>query len=626
MTLRTKMTGVFFVLALGSGGLILGLSGHAVTSVMTRQVAETGMLKMSDLSEELVPAFELSRESLLLPLLQEAQDEMQAVYVAALDVNGRVIAHTNVADKGVRYTDPLSLRILQDEHPGAQVVRHGKEWVMEAWSPVWAKPATDANEEFLLGGTASVGTGSARRLGTVRIALPMRYAKHVERRIVQQLIGIVTGIGVLAFLFALAIVRNLLGPIRQLASGTQHVVDGQYDICIPTQTTDELGDLVRRFNHMLQVLRETTVSKNFLGSILSHMSDPLIVIDMDGSIQMVNQATERLLGYTAQELKGTAAQRLWAESSGNVEALDRPSDVRNVEVELTTKKGEKIPVLFSRSFIQEGETEATGMIAVAKDMTERKRLESIVRQSDKMSAVGQLAAGVAHEINNPLGVILGFAQAVVRRLEPNNPFEMPLRSIEKEAVRCRNLVQDLLTFSRTSKADREPIDINRAVEGAFSLVMAQARMTHATVRKELTADLPRIMGNLNQIQQVVINLANNAMDAIGKEKGEIVVRTDVVKEGSQAWVRMRVTDNGPGIPSDILPRIFEPFFTTKPVGKGTGLGLSLVHEIVQKHAGMLDIQSRPGATEFSIRFPARTTPPAVGGQPLGRNDGGMRHE
>jgi signal transduction histidine kinase len=148
------------------------------------------------------------------------------------------------------------------------------------------------------------------------------------------------------------------------------------------------------------------------------------------------------------------------------------------------------------------------------------------------------------------------------------------------------------------------MDLNRAVEGAFSLVIAQARMTHVQVDKELAADLPHIQGNLNQIQQIIINLANNALDAIGDSAGQIIVKTEILKDGPLAWVCLSVTDTGPGIPPQVLPRIFEPFFTTKPVGKGTGLGLSLVHEIIKKHSGTTDVESRPGRTVFRIKFPA----------------------
>ena len=254
--------------------------------------------------------------------------------------------------------------------------------------------------------------------------------------------------------------------------------------------------------------------------------------------------------------------------------------------------------------MKNSEGQDTGIIAVAKDVTERKRLENIIRQSDKMSAVGQLAAGVAHEINNPLGVILGFAQASLRRIQPGEMLELPLKSIEKEAVRCKNLVQDLLTFSRVSKIEREPMDLNHTIEGALSLVTAQAKVSRIEVRRELAPDLPRFMGNTNQIQQVIVNLANNAFDAM-QDQGTLTVRTENLQEGPLSWICLKVSDTGSGIPPEIQSRIFEPFFTTKPVGKGTGLGLSLIHEIVKKHSGMIDVKSRPGLTQFIIKWPVR---------------------
>jgi len=239
-----------------------------------------------------------------------------------------------------------------------------------------------------------------------------------------------------------------------------------------------------------------------------------------------------------------------------------------------------------------------------RDMAKQEQMQKSVLQSEKMAAIGQLASGVAHEINNPLGVILGFSQAAIRRLTVGDPLDGPLKSIEREAIRCKNLVQDLLTFSRISKIERELLDLNRVIDGALSLIMAQARIHNIRIQRELSADLPPFFGNSNQIQQIIVNLANNAFDAMG-DQGVFTVRTSILQEESHAWICLEAMDTGPGIPAEIMPRIFEPFFTTKSIGKGTGLGLSLVHEIVQKHFGVIDIKSQPGCTEFCIRFPVQ---------------------
>jgi PAS domain S-box-containing protein len=237
------------------------------------------------------------------------------------------------------------------------------------------------------------------------------------------------------------------------------------------------------------------------------------------------------------------------------------------------------------------------------DLTEQKQMERRTLISEKMVAVGQLAAGVAHEINNPLGVIMGFAQGVCRRLQPGDPLELPLKSIEREAIRCKNLTQDLLVFSRLGSEEKTPLNLNEAIKASLSLIRAQTKVGRSTITTEFAENLPPIQANQNQMQQVIINLANNALDAM-PQGGELTIRTEVLKERSLSWACIKVSDTGQGIPPDVLPRIFEPFFTTKPIGKGTGLGLSLIFEIVTKHAGFIDVQSQPGKTEFTVKFPA----------------------
>ncbi len=238
------------------------------------------------------------------------------------------------------------------------------------------------------------------------------------------------------------------------------------------------------------------------------------------------------------------------------------------------------------------------------EVLERKRLESVMVQSEKMAAVGQLAGGVAHEINNPLAVILGFAQSITRRIPANDPLEQPLKTIEREALRCKNLVQDLLTFSRANKTEKELIDVAQTVEGALSLVMTQSKVMDIAVNKELAPDLPKIQANPRQVQQVILNLCSNAMDAMSSRKGTITIRVQKDSLKEKAGVRLDIEDNGQGIPAEIQSKIFNPFFTTKEVGKGTGLGLSLSYEIVQKHSGQITFESVQGkGTTFHIFLP-----------------------
>ena len=257
--------------------------------------------------------------------------------------------------------------------------------------------------------------------------------------------------------------------------------------------------------------------------------------------------------------------------------------------------------------ILDKEGELLGYRGADIDISERKRLESSLLQSEKMSAVGQLAAGVAHEINNPLGIILGFAQSVVKRIKnEDDPLALPLKTIEREAVRCRNLVQNLLVFSRASNsAQSDGVDLNAAAESALSLILAQTKTHNVELVQELASGLPRIRVNITQFQQILINLANNSIDAM-PQGGTLTIGTSLPRK-RPGYVELRVRDTGAGIPKELQKKIFEPFFTTKEVGKGTGLGLSLVYEIVQKHGGTIELESKEGkGTEFTVCLPVNS--------------------
>jgi len=311
----------------------------------------------------------------------------------------------------------------------------------------------------------------------------------------------------------------------------------------------------------------------------------------------VNKWIKRLRVSPDDEEKGLnisehGARTLWYELAQQIHDVEKTADL-------------------SARVTEEPETEA-GMVAAAfnrlvasleKRTREFKEVHNQMVQSAKMAAVGQLAGGVAHEINNPLAVILGFAQGLVKRLKPGDPNEEPLRLIDEEAKRCKQLVQDLLTFSRVGKTEKEKVDINEAVDSALSLVMTRTKVEDVRLEKELSGDLPRVFANRNQIQQVVVNLGNNAIDAMPKG-GQITVRTKkILLEGKDA-VEIQMIDTGEGIPPETQSKIFEPFFTSKAVGKGTGLGLSLVYEIIQKHNGTIRVESHVGkGTTFFLSLP-----------------------
>ncbi len=229
-----------------------------------------------------------------------------------------------------------------------------------------------------------------------------------------------------------------------------------------------------------------------------------------------------------------------------------------------------------------------------------KNAQQALIQSEKMAAFGELGAGIAHEIKNPLAGILGLAQLSMRKMDKGDPVYTNLGIIEKETNRCTHIIQNLLKFSRQEKVSFVAVDLNQVAKDAMAIVEHQLEMNKVKLISKFDDALPDISGNANQIQQVLINLMINAQQAMDGRAGEVTVTTS----SNNGDVSVQVADNGPGIPEEIQAKIFEPFYTTKPVGKGTGLGLSVSYGIIQEHNGDIQLQSSPdeGST-FTLTFP-----------------------
>lgn len=233
-----------------------------------------------------------------------------------------------------------------------------------------------------------------------------------------------------------------------------------------------------------------------------------------------------------------------------------------------------------------------------------KSAQAALVQSEKMSAFGQLSAGIAHEVKNPLAGILGYAQLALRKVEKESPLAKQLEIIEKETKRCKAIIENLMKFARQEKAEYGPTDLNQVVGDAVAIVDHQLTINRVKIAKALTEGLPSVRGNANQLQQVLMNLMINAQQAMA-EGGTVTLTTQSVPGG----VEVRVSDTGPGIPKEIQQKIFEPFFTTKPVGKGTGLGLSVSYGIIKDHGGQVQLESGPGkGATFILSFPVAGAP------------------
>ncbi len=250
---------------------------------------------------------------------------------------------------------------------------------------------------------------------------------------------------------------------------------------------------------------------------------------------------------------------------------------------------------------------ALGWLEVYRDITGQRLIQSKLLQTEKMAALGQLVSGIAHELNNPLTSIQGYAQLLLSRRSASDRTG-DARRISQEAERAGRIVKNLLLFSRETKPERRAVNLNEVIERTLALRAYELKLENIAVELMLDPGLPHTLADAAQLQQVILNLIVNAEQAIVQGRGEesghgrIRIRT---RRLAGDRIGMEISDDGPGISPEIVSRIFDPFFTTKPAGVGTGLGLSIVYGIVQEHGGEVSVESQPGhGATLTVELPA----------------------
>jgi two-component system, NtrC family, sensor kinase len=345
-----------------------------------------------------------------------------------------------------------------------------------------------------------------------------------------------------------------------------------------------------------------------LAVALEAMDQPVLIRSRDEIVLYANGAALREYGYTREELIGLPSHVLTVLPT--VRAHDYTREVHREdlatsgswsgELLLQRKNGSEFPAWLSINNIVNDEGEITASVVSARDMTEERRVAEQLRQSEKLVALGELVAGVAHEVNNPLTGISAFAQLLQEeRLTPDQLEAAQM--IKREADRAVAVIRDLLTFARKTGPRSVPIDMNSLIEQTMRLRTYGLRTAGIEMRQDLLPSLPSVRGDDRQLQQVLLNLVVNAEHAVANCPRKIITLRTSVAAGRLV---VEVSDTGQGMSVDVQKRIFEPFFTTKPEGTGTGLGLSVSFGIVQTHGGMLTVHSAPGAgATFRLTLP-----------------------
>ncbi|KPJ77565.1 MAG: hypothetical protein AMJ54_07580 [Deltaproteobacteria bacterium SG8_13] len=372
-------------------------------------------------------------------------------------------------------------------------------------------------------------------------------------------------------------------------------------------TRDELLYLNQNLESLItERTEELARSEHNYRRIFEVSRDMIVVTSRSGSILNINPAGYQILGYDRSEASFVGkpiAGFLASETDWQVvkASIEDKGFVSNVEIELLHRDQRYIHSLLSGS-LDSGPSGHEPMIHfLIKDIENRRLIEEQIAQADKLASIGQLSAGIAHEINNPLGIILGYTQLLIRDEKQNSERLQDLKTIEKQVRNCKTIVEDLLNFSRTSPAREDLIRIDEAIEDVLKFVQQHADLDRIEIRKKYDPRAPEMLLDEKKIKQVFMNLIMNAKHAIG-DTGVLSLSTRY--HIAERQIEISIADNGYGIEKKNLSRIFDPFFTTKTTGEGTGLGLSVSYGIIKNHGGEILVESRAGkGSTFTILLP-----------------------
>jgi two-component system NtrC family sensor kinase len=378
------------------------------------------------------------------------------------------------------------------------------------------------------------------------------------------------------------------------------------------------------YRRLQQQITDFERLKDFNENIVESINIGVFAVDLNDCIESWNAQMEVMYALPrAEALRRPLAEVFPADFLDQFHNLRAEQGVSTIyKFRFTTPAGEARTANITIAPLLNRDFQAVGRIVIVDDLTDRMHLEEQLTQAEKLSSIGLLAAGVAHEVNTPLAVISSFTQMLTKQLKnnPNNQHLAPvLEKITKQTFRASEIVNGLLNFSRTGSGEFMRVDINAMLRDTVVLLEHQMRSGRIEIQLDLTPDLPAIQGNLGKLQQVVVNLIMNAKDAM-QDRG--FGRISVATEQRGGTVEIRVSDDGAGMTPEVLRRIYDPFFTTKGTPKegqrkGTGLGLAVTYGIMQEHAGKIHVQSSVGeGTEFRLEFPAADQPASRASQPV----------
>jgi two-component system sensor histidine kinase AtoS len=566
--------------------------------------------------------------------VEKISRDRDILYAIVLDRDGRVAAYSGHDEKqGIVLHDRVSQQAAQTLTPLIQYVpgkgQHGAHYDIAV--PVFIQE-------------------SLEKWGTVRVGLSLD-DMHMEIRqtrlhvLVLGILGVILGAVAAAFL-----TQRISAPMRALAEGAMAVARGELQHTIPVRTQDEIGILATNFNHMTselrkhrsaleqtnqqldQKVREISILANYNTNILKSITSGLFTLDLEGRFETVNSRAETMLGWRAAEVYGQSYQQVFGDMLQLVQVIDASRQHRlpltAPRVEFRRRDGQRVPLALRTAMLQDHEAQTVGLLAIFEDLSPLQSLERQLHRADRLAALGQMAAGLAHEIKNPLTSIRAFTQLVSRKHHDQSFLEKFDRIVPDELNRVNLIIEELLDLAKPTQLRLSQVTVPVILHRVIETYSEHLRQQHIGVKTDFAMALPALEADAEQLYRSFANITLNAIEAM-PSGGELSIacrpvprslfdfavpgerdgvptppgRAALALDQYATDVEVVFSDTGEGIPAAQLDALFTPFYTTKP--KGTGLGLALTYKIIEEHRGHIRLSSKVGhGTVVTVTLPS----------------------
>jgi PAS domain S-box-containing protein len=468
-------------------------------------------------------------------------------------------------------------------------------------------------------------TAGGQLLGALKVTRSLSEIERILSRERNAFLGTLAAITlILIVMISVLIHQTVSQPLGQLTERISALASGKPVEEVAISGRDEVARLSRAFNalgrSLVEARRRLNEEAEHAGNIIQSITDGIIGLDANGRIRTWNRAMADRYGIAESEVLGRnlfdafpalEQEGLRPAVDGLLSGAEPTVLLRNFEHE--TRHRGRVVLNFRGSSVRRATGDIDGAVLAVEDVTDRVSLAQEVQQAEKLAVVGQLAAGIAHQIGTPLNVISGSAEYLMMEWGDEKPRPQELEIIVAQTDRITKLIQQLLNFARPARMELRPLDLSELLQGVLTLTEHQIAKGRIDVKTDFGTDLPPIVGDANQLEQAFVNIVINAWHAM-PDGGSLTLTTRAVAGADRyrrvgrptpLGVEVVIADTGMGIPPEHMPRIFDPFFSTKGVGKGTGLGLAISRRIVEDHHGSIDVESAVGrGTTFTIWLPA----------------------